>query len=208
MATSVEISDLVLRAVLSQELRPGGRLGEGQLAARFACSRTIVREALTRLAARGLVAVSARRGWYLADPSPDEVQEAFEARRIIETGLLRGAPPLPAAALGRLREHAARQRAALDGGDPAARSLLLGEFHVLLAESLGSTLLAATLRDLTARTTLSALQHQSNEDAAQSFAEHLGILAALEAGDMAAAEARMAAHLGSWRGKLRVPRAD
>ena len=59
MATSSEISDRIIEAVMAKKLPPGSRLGEQQLAMLFDCSRTIVREALTRLAARGIVTVSA-----------------------------------------------------------------------------------------------------------------------------------------------------
>ena len=63
MATSADISERIMEAVMAQKLAPGSRLGEQQLAMLFDCSRTIVREALTRLAARGIVTVSSRRGW-------------------------------------------------------------------------------------------------------------------------------------------------
>jgi len=89
MATSSDISERLIEAVMAQKLAPGARLGEQQLALLFDCSRTIVREALMRLAARGIVTVSARRGWYVIEPSQDEAREAFEARRVIESGLIR-----------------------------------------------------------------------------------------------------------------------
>lgn len=205
MATAEEIGERIVRAVLSLRLPPGGRLGESELATLFACSRTIVREALNRLAARGIVTVQPRRGWFLVEAGPREVREAFEARLIIETGLLRRSPAPSERELARLRAHLARQRAALEGSDAGRRSLLLGDFHICLAECLGNGLLAATLRDLNVRTTLAALRHQSRDEAARSFAEHQGILEALEDGDMPKAEACMAAHLGSWEEKLRVP---
>lgn len=205
MATSSEISDRILEAVMARKLEPGSRLGEQQLAMLFDCSRTIVREALMRLAARGIVTVSARRGWYVVEPSQDEAREAFEARRVIETGLIRGTQAIDKPAIQRLRSHLARQKAALKAADVGTRSFLLGDFHVCLAECLGNSLLAETLRDFTARTTLIAMRYQSPEDAAQSCAEHVDIVAALEAGDLRRAEQLMAAHLGSIQVKLQVP---
>ena len=47
----------------------------------------MVREALMQLQARGFVQVQPRRGWYVVQPSA-EAQDAFAARRIIETGIL------------------------------------------------------------------------------------------------------------------------
>lgn len=203
-STATDISQRIIDAVLAQKLAPGTRLGEQQLALLFDCSRTIVREALTRLAARGIVTVSARRGWYLIAPSQDEAREAFEARRVIELGLIRGRRPLDKPALTRLRKHLAQEKAALRGDDVGARSFLLGDFHVCLAECLGNSLLADTLRDYTARTTLIAMLYQSSHDAAQSCQEHVAIVAALEQGDAARAEALMAAHLASVQSALQL----
>ena len=205
MASSADISDRIVEAVMARKLAPGARLGEQQLAMLFDCSRTVVREALTRLAARGIVTVSARRGWYVVEPTPDEAREAFEARRVIETGLIRSAPAIDRPGLRRLRGHLARERAAIRGSDVGERSFLLGDFHVCLAECLGNTLLAETLRDFTARTTLIAMRYQTPEDAGQSCAEHGQIVAALEAGDLARAETLMAAHLSTWQHKLQPP---
>ena len=56
----------------------------------FGVSRTLVREAMARLSARGMVEVNARRGWFVVQPSLDEAREAFGARMALETGLLHG----------------------------------------------------------------------------------------------------------------------
>lgn len=203
--SATDISQRIVDAVLAQKLAPGTRLGEQQLALLFDCSRTIVREALTRLAARGIVSVSARRGWYLIAPSQEEAREAFEARRVIELGLIRSRPQPDAAALERLQQHLQQEQAALQDRDVGTRSFLLGDFHVCLAECLGNSLLADTLRDYTARTTLIAMLYQSSHDAQLSCQEHVAIVAALAAGDAAQAEALMAAHLDSVQAALRLP---
>jgi DNA-binding GntR family transcriptional regulator len=206
--SATDISQRIVEAVLAQRLAPGARLGEQQLAMLFDCSRTIVREALTRLAARGIVTVSARRGWYLIAPTPDEVREAFEARRVIELGLIRGQGRLDEAAVARLNQHLLQEQAALRGDDVGTRSFLLGDFHVCLAECLGNGLLADTLRDFTARTTLIAMRYQSSHDAVRSCEEHVAIVAALAAGDSARAEALMDEHLRSVQAALRLPADD
>jgi DNA-binding GntR family transcriptional regulator len=204
MTSALQISDRLLDAILAKKLEPGSRLGEQQLAELFGCSRTIVREALVRLETRGLVSVSARRGWYLLDPTERQVGEAFEARLVIETGLLRGARPLGEAELRLLRDHLRRQSKAIKGSDVGLRSFVLGDFHVCLARCLGNGLLAQTLRDLTVRTALTATHHQTQGEATRSFDEHVGIVAALEAQDMSLAEKRMGVHLRTWKEKLRL----
>lgn len=201
-----EISARIVEAVMARKLAPGSRLGEQQLAMLFDCSRTIVREALTRLAARGIVTVSARRGWFVIEPSEEEAREAFEARRVIEVGLIRSAGSaggIDKAALRRLKQHLQREKTAIKESDVGARSYLLGDFHVCLAECLGNNLLADTLRDFTARTTLIAMLYQSTHDAAQSCDDHVRIVDALARGDAAAAEALMAEHIGTVHSALR-----
>jgi DNA-binding GntR family transcriptional regulator len=201
---STDIANRIVEAILAQKLQPGARLGEQALSMLFDCSRTLVREALMQLAARGIVTVSSRRGWYVVQPSQAEAREAFEARRVIEMGLIRSAKPMAATALKRLSEHLKEEQAALAGNDVGQRSYLLGDFHVCLAECLGNQLLADTLRDFTARTTLIAMLYQSTHDAHQSCAEHVAIVAALKSGNHAEAERLMDLHIGQVQSALNV----
>ena len=165
----------------------------------FDCSRTIVREALTRLAARDIVTVSSRRGWYVIEPSQDEAREAFQARRVIEMGLIRCTTGVSKTAVKQLKSHLAREKAAVKGSDVGLRSFLLGDFHVCLAECLGNSLLADTLI---------AMLYQSSHDAAQSCNEHVEIVQALEKGDLVRAEKLMQAHIGSVQSTLKLQPAN
>lgn len=190
------IATRIVDAILAGKLAPGARLGEQQLADLFDVSRTVVREALSRLAARGMVEVNARRGWFVVQPSRDEARDAFRARRAIETGLLQSLDGrLERSAVKRLKLHIAQEKAAVTGADAGERSFLLGDFHVCLAECAGNSMLADILRDLTARTTLIATLYQANHEAAASCDEHAQIVAALERGDNAQAVELMRLHI-------------
>jgi len=192
------IADRIVDAILAGRLAPGQRLGEQALADLFGVSRTLVREAMARLSARGMVEVNARRGWFVVQPSIEEARDAFGARLALETGLLHGlSGPLPKASIRRLKDHVAREQAAIRAADAGERSWLLGNFHVCLAECAGNSLLADILKDLTARTTLIATLYQSTHAAGASCAEHAQIVAALEVGDLPLAIVRLRAHIGS-----------
>ncbi len=192
-----QIADRIVDAILAGRLAAGQRLGEQVLADLFGVSRTLVREAMSRLSARGMVEVNARRGWFVVQPSLDEAREAFGARLALETGLLHGlAGPLPAAAVRRLQAHVADEQAAIRAGDAGQRSWLLGDFHVCLAKCAGNSLLADIVKDLTARTTLIATLYQSTHAAGESCAEHALIVAALAAGDLPLAIRRLRQHIG------------
>lgn len=203
------IADLIVDAILAGRIEAGQRLGEQSLADLFGVSRTLVREALGRLSARGMVEVSPRRGWTVVQPSLAEARDAFAARVAIEAGLVGTLPgPLPAAQIRRLKRHVAQEKAAIRAGEPGQRSYLLGEFHVCLAECAGNALLADILKDLTARTTLIATLYQSTHDAARSCADHAQIVAALEAGDLPLAAQRLRAHIEDVAAHLGPPSAD
>jgi DNA-binding GntR family transcriptional regulator len=202
MATQTEIAQRVVESILAQKLAPGGRLGEQELADLFGVSRTLVREALMQLQARGFVEVRTRKGWYVVEPSIEQARDAFAARRAVEAGLLRQASgqfegkPLQAV-VRRLRQHVQEEQAAIDGADAATRAFLLADFHVCLAECLGHRLLSDMLRDLTARTALVASLYQSTHDARASCADHARIVAAIEQGRLEEAATLMLDHIGN-----------
>lgn len=203
MASHIEIVQRVVESILAQKLRPGERLGEGELAGLFGVSRTLIREALMQLQARGHVEVRSRKGWFVVEPTPAEARDAFAARRALEGGMLRQSEGRPLQlAVRRLREHIAEEQRALDGKDPAARAFALADFHVCLAQCLGHRILSEVLRDLTARTTLVAILYQGQQDAAASCADHARIVDAIETGDLAAAETLMIEHIGTVESSL------
>src|ERR1700749_3681345 len=100
-------ADGVVEAILAQKLAPGERLGEQALATNFGVSRTMVREALMQLQARGFVEVQSRRGWYVVEPSAGQARDAFAARRIIEAGILAESGRPLSKVIRKLREHIA-----------------------------------------------------------------------------------------------------
>ncbi|HKS15570.1 MAG TPA: GntR family transcriptional regulator [Pseudomonas sp.] len=71
-------------ALLSCELRPGEEHSEAQIAERFALGRAAVRMSLTTLAAEGLIAAHARRGWRVTPVSGAAIGELIQARRALE----------------------------------------------------------------------------------------------------------------------------
>jgi DNA-binding GntR family transcriptional regulator len=79
--------------ILSGAIASGARLGEAELAGRLRVSRTPIREALTRLAAEGLVELQPNRGARVATWSTAELREIFELRLRLEPYAVRQAVP-------------------------------------------------------------------------------------------------------------------
>jgi DNA-binding GntR family transcriptional regulator len=194
---SPPIDRVIVNAILSGSIHAGTRLGEQALATLFETSRTSVREALIRLETRGMLQVSPRRGWFVIEPSIEEAQEAFQARRAVELGILHTYTADGTAIAEKLRDHIRQERDAIASDDIGARSYLLGDFHVCMAESCGHHILADILRDLTARTVLISALYQSTHDAEASCNEHAAITDAIAANDQRRAAELMTAHIGN-----------
>jgi len=78
------IFELVERAIVCGELRPGSRLGEEALAARFGVSRGPLREALRQLEGRGLVVRTAHAGARVVSLTRADLVEIYEIRANLE----------------------------------------------------------------------------------------------------------------------------
>jgi DNA-binding GntR family transcriptional regulator len=84
-----EIALALEEAIVAGELAPGSVLRQEQVSAKYAVSRTPVREALRRLAALGLVSFEPNRGFRVRTLSRQEMWEAFLLRAELE-GLCTG----------------------------------------------------------------------------------------------------------------------
>jgi len=202
LIAKTKIAERLIESILTGRLRPGVRLGEQDIADLFEVSRTLVREALIQLQARGFVEVRSRVGWYVAEPSFEEAQETYAARRVVESGMLRDAGKPLQAALSRLRQHIAQEQESIAADDAAQRSSLLADFHICLAECLGNRFLTSMIVDLSARSMLAAALYHSKAEAKVSNDDHAAIVEALAEGDNAKAEQLMIAHIDALKSRL------
>jgi DNA-binding GntR family transcriptional regulator len=190
------IYDRVLAAILEHRLLPGTQLVEERLAAIFGVSRTKIRQALGRLAHDGIVTLHANRGAFVSKPSVSEAREVFEARRLIEPWLIgRLAAAATPEQVRRLREHVALESRARAASDQRAIIRLSGEFHQHIAEMVGNSLIARTLRELESLTCLVIILYDSPQVPSCPYHEHSELTDAIEAHDAQAAARAMIEHL-------------
>lgn len=83
-SASDELADLLATSVVSGELKPGERLIEADLAARFNVSRGPVRSALFTLERLGLVETLPRRGMVVVELTASDVRDLYDVRIAIE----------------------------------------------------------------------------------------------------------------------------
>jgi len=79
--------------ILSGEIPEGEQLRQDAIAREFQISRIPVREALSHLAAEGMVKIVANHGAIVSALSPEEIGELFETRAVLECYMLRHAIP-------------------------------------------------------------------------------------------------------------------
>jgi DNA-binding GntR family transcriptional regulator len=90
---SAAVVERLREKILSGELREGEQLRQDAIASEFRISRIPVREALSHLAAEGLITIVANRGAVVSALSPDEISQLFETRAVLECYMLRCAIP-------------------------------------------------------------------------------------------------------------------
>ncbi len=200
------VAEILSSALLSGRLAPGLRLGEHHLAGVFGVSRERVRAALRRLGHRRLIELHPNRGAFVAEPGLDQAREIYEARRIVETGVVvRLTETIGKESLRALEAHVEREQAALDLGDRAESVRLSGLFHTELADLTGNAPVAGILRELVSRTAMLVAYHEGGA-ANCGCAEHRAILRAVRARDPSAAAQEMQRHLSLIETRLQVLR--
>lgn len=175
---------------------PGSFLNEAQLAADLGCSRTPVREAISRLEYDNLVTVMPKKGILVSDISLTDVQQIFQARLEIEpVTLCMAAPHLP-------------QTELLDFQHKFSESLLDIKnsyrldtaMHLFIIEHCGNRYLIEMMKKLfqdNTRVIISSKQNQIQIHDAR--LEHLEIINALLAKDTDRAMNLMKNHIESCR---------
>jgi GntR family transcriptional repressor for pyruvate dehydrogenase complex len=218
------------RRVQAGEFASGRKLpSEGELVTTYHVSRTVVREAISQLRARGLVETRRGIGTFARDARPAD--SAFPLPRVDQATLaevlalleLRISLETEAAALAAKRASEAqvdRMRVLLDAIESAARS---GgdaadpdfEFHLTVAESTGNHFFPDLLRHLgraiipRTRIDSSAAAHQERGDYLRAVnREHQDIFRAIARSDSDAARAAMRTHLTNSRERLRLLRGE
>jgi DNA-binding GntR family transcriptional regulator len=192
-----EICAALRRAIFEQALKPGTKLPEDTIGARFGVSRTIARQALGQLTAEGLVDLQRNRGATVSRPSWEDARDLFEVRSALEmTVMTRLAGKLSAAQVARLRSHVRKEEAARGESDAIAIRLAT-EFHLLLAEMTESPVLIRYVRELCLRCGLTLALHGRPHSSDCAVSEHLMIIDALRDGDVETTRKIMSEHLHS-----------
>ena len=192
------IAGELARAIELGAYRPGERLVEVDIAARYGVSRAPVREALRMLTRDELVVQRPRRGTIVTELSPAEISEMFELRSALYAAVVRlfvrRAPPADIQALTALF-----QRIDTLAEDPAVTPATFVEAtqaaSVFVVSRCGNRLLQDTFRKLNSQSYrhYAQLVHSTQAQRRRLAGLAVPMLAAVRAGDAEAAS------LHAWR---------
>jgi GntR family transcriptional repressor for pyruvate dehydrogenase complex len=207
------VAEMISDEITSGRLSPGERLpSEVQLVEQLGVSRTVVREAVSRLRNAGLVEPRQGAGVFVLAPRMKPLDLSAEAQQtkasVLQVVEVRRAMEGEAAALAATRatpEDVRRIRAALEaidadvrgGGDGVDADLA---FHQSVVDSTGNPVLAETLRYIGSLMRSGMQVTRANEARRADFTaqvrrEHQLMLAAIEVGDPEAARAAARQHM-------------
>ncbi|MFE7569834.1 GntR family transcriptional regulator [Streptomyces sp. NPDC057539] len=182
--------------IIDWVLKPGTLLGEIETAERVGVSRTPIREALTRLAAEGLVTASGRTA-IVAPLSRKHVIELFELREALETQAARLAarrrdPERFATLLAEFRRGPDPGQAV----DPRRPYFLSSELDAAIDEAADSRYLRSALEDVRGQMARVRFYSRSNSERLhRATLEHMQIVEAIHSGDELFASQATAVHL-------------
>ncbi len=193
------VEQAIRRAILEGRLAAGERLVESRISEVLGVSRAPVREALARLAQRGLVVSLANRGTFVVRLGPEDVEELFALRILLEghaAGRLASEGRLAELAYLEQLAESAQEAARVDNVEAAAERDL--EFSAQLVGLSGSRRLLRIWQELCDQLRVS-LPGLSRVDACAPAEGLRRVLDALREQDAEAAKAAVADHLGRWR---------
>lgn len=184
--------------IAAGEVTPGEWLREAAVAASLGLSRTPVREALRLLAAEGVVELVHNRGARVVDWTPEDIDEAYRLRALIEgygAGLAaRRADPAGIAGLRMLQER--YERALVAEGPGPTPAQCNDDFHAAVLEAAGSARLPLLMAVVSSAPLVRrVLRDYSDDDRRRSIVAHRDIITAIENGDEALATSAMSSHI-------------
>ena len=190
-----EIARALRNAIIEQAVKSGTRLPEDTIGESFGVSRTIVRSALNQLASEGLVERRRNRGAIVAQPSWNEARDTFDLRLALEEIIVtRLAGSLLPDQIARLEAHVEAESEA-QNRDETHSIRLAGEFHVMLAELTGSSILTQYMRELASRCCLILALYSRPHSSECGVTEHRKLVNLLKRGDKEEIRTAMRQHL-------------
>lgn len=191
--------DAIKIRILDGTLSPGVQLKEEELAKLCGVSRTPVRDAMHRLEAEMFIQRSDSQRAFVSNWSIGDIEDLFTLRTMLEShAAAQAAERVTPEMLTELHRNVAAIDAAIDRPLPDVDGFLVenAQFHALVVKAAASDRLAHMINRLVLQPIVhrTALRYDADQ-LRRSLAEHVEIVAALEAHDADWARAVMTSHI-------------
>lgn len=207
MRIETHIYRTIVDGVLAHRLTPGTKLPEPELCQLFDVGRAVVRRVLERLAHDGIVTLRPNKGAVIAEPTPEETREIFQARRALERALVELAVAnVNDDDLAMLRRQLDAEHAAMHRFDQPSWARLASDFHLRVAALAGNAVLLRYLTELISRCSLIVGLYEPPGYAPCEHDEHSAIVDCIARRDAAGAIARMQSHLEELERRIETTR--
>jgi DNA-binding GntR family transcriptional regulator len=192
-----QVYETLRQRILAREHGPGAKLSLHELATELGVSRSPVHHALTRLVSEGLLAVKARRGYFVTPVTGQALVEGYDVRLALELHAADIAVERASdEAIGRLRRRLAATEAAISHEEWDAANAAFHETQVDLA---GNALLSRFYRELSVNLMMQVIRGGRVERHEHLVTEHGAIVVGFETRNRAAARAAITRHVESGR---------
>jgi DNA-binding GntR family transcriptional regulator len=190
-----QVKELILERILKGEYQPGDRLVETRIAEELGTSQAPVREALRDLELLRFVESEPFRGARVREVTLDELEEVYPVRAALEEVAARAAAARIDGELEALEREVKAMRKAAERGDLHAQAEHDTNFHRIIVEASGNSLLLSVWNSLgvTVRTMITALK--TGIDGREVAELHRPIIDALRARDPERSAAAMRDHI-------------
>ncbi len=192
--------DRVYEAVKSMassfQLKPDERINETTLARSLNTSRTPLREALNRLAAEGLLALKAGKGFYCRSLGPKEIMDLYEVRLAIERATVRLACERATdEQIAELLDYIKQVSPNYADIDEQQHAFVDEGFHIRIATMTGNVQFVRVLDNINSRIHFIRWVDMKNRFEKSYFGEHPAIANAIAKRDVDTAVATMEEHV-------------
>ncbi|MCW2529865.1 MAG: transcriptional regulator, GntR family [Pseudonocardiales bacterium] len=196
VSLSQQIYDVLREGIIRGQYPQGSRLAEQRLAMELGVSRVPLREAVPLLEIDGFIATLPRRGAVVTTWSIGSANELFDLRLCLEVGAARYAARMAGqgATCEPLRKSLLLSSAGIASGDAYRIAQDSADFHKLVVDLTGNTLMRTLMRSVSGRMMwLFFLTSELDENDA--YHGHQELAAAIESGNERVAEAVAYAHI-------------
>jgi len=193
--------DYIYKEILSNRLLPGDPVSEADLASKLGLSRTPVREALKILDTEGLVKIIPNRGTFVTEISVQDVEEIFSLRELFELHALKTSYKfIPDDTLNMLEE---RIKSVVKSDELEKHYEVDELFHSTIINHCGNSRLINFRNMINSQ--IMMMRKISSQDPNHfdiSRTEHLEMIEALKARDLATAEELLSRHITSIKKRI------